>query len=129
MELVLFEKLPNIKLSRSVFRITTFFFQFESTYSSSNTLLQYTLDLEENVQSLYTQLVRDTNQKAYDAPKRNLTYTSLLTSFSNSPALLNPLDLMSLFTKLETKLVSHPRLTLPAWHGENIWHMYKIMKL
>ena len=46
-----------------------------------------------------------------------------------TPAPLNPLDLMSLLTKLETKLVSHPRLTLPTWHNENIWYMYKFMKL
>ena len=29
-------------------------------------------------------------------------------------------DLPPLLIKLETKLVSHPRLALPAWHGENI---------
>ena len=36
---------------------------------------------------------------------------------------------MSLLTKLETKLVSHPRLTLPTWHAENIWYLYKFIKL
>ena len=35
---------------------------------------------------------------------------------------------MYLHTKLETKLVSHLRLTLSAWHGENIWYMYNFMK-
>ena len=44
------------------------------------------------------------------------------------PTLLNPLDLNSLLTKLETQLVSHPRLTLCQWNGENIWYMYKFMK-
>ena len=43
--------------------------------------------------------------------------------------LLNPLDLTSLLIKLETKLVSYPRLALHAWHSENIWYMYKFMKL
>ena len=46
-----------------------------------------------------------------------------------TPALLNPLALISLFIKLETKLISHPRLTLPAWHSGNIWCMYKFIKL
>ena len=45
------------------------------------------------------------------------------------PAPVKPLDLTSLLIKLETKYISHLRLTLPAWHGENIWHMYKFMKL
>ena len=46
-----------------------------------------------------------------------------------TPALLSPLDLTSLLIKLETRLVSQPRLALPAWHGENGWYMYKFMKL
>ena len=83
MELVLFEKLPNIKLSRSVFRVTIFF-QFDSTKSSLNILLQYAQDLEENIQTLYTKLVTDNNdQKTYDALQWNLSYASLLTSCSN----------------------------------------------
>ena len=40
-----------------------------------------------------------------------------------TPALLSPHDLTSLLIKLEYKLVSHPRLALPSWHGENIWYM------
>ena len=43
--------------------------------------------------------------------------------------LLNPLDLKSLLTKLEPQLVLHPRLAPPLWNGENIWYMYKFMKL
>ena len=54
----------------------------------------------------------------------------LVISFQKlTPALLNPLDLISLLIKLEAKLVSHPRLALPEWNGENIWYMYKLMKL
>ena len=34
--------------------------------------------------------------------------------------LLNPLDLKSLPTKLETELVLYPRFALPQWNGENI---------
>ena len=65
-EWVLFEKLHNIKLSRSVFRVTTFF-QFNSTKSSLNLLLQYAQDLEEDIKTLYTELVTDNhNQKTYD---------------------------------------------------------------
>ena len=73
--------MPNIKLSRSVFSITTFF-QFYSTKSSLNILLQYTQDPEENIQTLYSKLVTDNYyQKTYDAPQWNLSYASLLTSF------------------------------------------------
>ena len=50
MELVVFEKLPNIKLSRSVSRVTTFF-QFDSTKSLLNTLLECTQDLDENIKT------------------------------------------------------------------------------
>ena len=78
MEPVLFKK----KLFISVFRVTIFF-QFGSTKSSLNILLQYTQNLEENIQTLYTKLVTNyDNQKTYKAPQRNLTYVSLLTSFS-----------------------------------------------
>ena len=53
----------------------------------------------------------------------------VIDSLKLTPALLNSLDLKSILIKLETKLVSHPRLPLPAWHNENIWYMYKLMKL
>ena len=43
MEPLLFEKLHNIKLSHSIFRVITFF-QFDSTKSALNTLLEYTQD-------------------------------------------------------------------------------------
>ena len=83
MELVLFEKLPNIKLSRSVFRVTTFL-QFDSTKFSLNLLLQYTQDLEENIKTLFTKLVTDNHcQKTYDTGQQNVIYASLLTSCSN----------------------------------------------
>ena len=45
-----------------------------------------------------------------------------------TPALLNPLDLISLLIKLETQMVSHPRLVLPQWNSEKNWYMYKFMK-
>ena len=54
---------------------------------------------------------------------------SIKSSQKHIPALLNPLDLISLLIKLETQLVSHPRLVLPEWNGENKWYMYKFMKL
>ena len=53
----------------------------------------------------------------------------VISSQKLTPALLNPLDFMSLLIELETKLVSHHRLTLPAWHGENMWYMYIFMRL
>ena len=82
MELVLLEKLPDNEVSRSIFRVTIFF-QFSSTKSSLNILLQYVQGLEENIQTLYTRLVtNNNNQEAYKAPQRNLAYASLLTSCS-----------------------------------------------
>ena len=51
-----FENLPNNKLSRSVFRATTFF-QYSSMKSSLNILLQHAQNLEENIQTLYTKLI------------------------------------------------------------------------
>ena len=52
----------------------------------------------------------------------------IISSQKLEPELLNPSDLNSLLTKLETQLVSHPRLALPQCKGENIWYMYKFMK-
>ena len=70
--------------SRSVFRVTTFFFQFDSTRSSLNLLLQYTQDLAENIKTLYTKLVTDNhNQKTYATPLKSPTYASPLTSCFN----------------------------------------------
>ena len=51
MDAVLFEKLHNIKLSLSIFRVTTFF-QFDSTKNALNTLLEYTQDLNENLKNI-----------------------------------------------------------------------------
>ena len=54
---------------------------------------------------------------------------SIISSQKLKLELLNHLDLKSLLTKLETLLVSHSRLALPQWNVENIWYMYKFMKL
>ena len=58
-----------------------------------------------------------------------LDQVSIISSQKLQPVLLNPLDLKSLLTKLETWLVSLPRLALPQWNGKNIRFMYKFMKL
>ena len=58
-----------------------------------------------------------------------LDQVSIISSQKLKPVLLYPLDLKSLLTKLETQLVSHPRLALPQWNCANIWYMYKFMKL
>ena len=55
MEPVLFEKLHDIKLSCSVFRVTISF-QFDSTKSAPNTLLKYIQDLDENLKTLYSKI-------------------------------------------------------------------------
>ena len=46
-----------------------------------------------------------------------------------TPALLNPLDLISLLITLETQQVSYPTLALPQWNGENIWYGCTFRKL
>ena len=56
LEPVLFEKLHNIKLSHSVFRVTTFF-QFALTYDTLQILFQYIHDFKENLAVLCSKLV------------------------------------------------------------------------
>ena len=58
-----------------------------------------------------------------------LNPVSVTSSQKLTPTLLHPLDLISLQNKLEAQLLSHPRLALPEWNSENIWYMYKFMKL
>ena len=52
----LFEKLHNIKLSHSLFRVTTFF-QFKSTKAEIEMLLQYVHNFDENLKTLYSKSV------------------------------------------------------------------------
>ena len=52
-----------------------------------------------------------------------LNQVLVISSQKHIPTLLNPLDLISLLIKLGTQLVSHPRLALPEWNGENIWYI------
>ena len=79
LEPVLFEKLHNIKLSHSVFRVTTFL-QFESTKAVLEILLQYAHDFEENLKILYSKLVTNNSfdHISYDARQHVLTYLTLL---------------------------------------------------
>ena len=90
MEPVLFEKLHNIKLSTSVFRVTTFF-QFDSTKSSLNILLNYTQDLEENLKKLYSKLITYNNydHKSDNTNNNNkaVLYSDLLTGYTLSKPL------------------------------------------
>ena len=67
MEPILFKKLHNIKLSHSVFRVTTFS-QFDSTKNALNTLLAYADELDANLKALYSELVNNNNHdhKSYD---------------------------------------------------------------
>ena len=58
-----------------------------------------------------------------------LNQASVISSQKLKPDLLNPLDFISLLLKLETQLVSHPRLPSPQWNGEKTWYMYNFMKL
>ena len=58
-----------------------------------------------------------------------LNQISIINSQKLTPALLNPLDLISLMIKMETQLMLHLRLALPKWNGENLWYMYKFMTL
>ena len=79
MEPVLFEKLHNIKLSCSVFRITTFF-QCNITKAALNILLQYAHNFDKNQKGLYSVLVTNNNfdHKSYDARQYILSYSALL---------------------------------------------------
>ena len=58
-----------------------------------------------------------------------LSILSVISYQKLTPTLLNPLGLTSLLIKLETQLVSHSRLALPQWNGENTWYMCKFIKL
>ena len=58
-----------------------------------------------------------------------LDHVLVISSQKLKPTLLNPSDFKLLLTKLKSQLVLHPQLALPQWKGENIWYMYKLMKL
>ena len=79
LEPVLFEKLHNIKLSHSMFRVTNFF-KFESTKAALEILLQYEYNFEENLKALYSKLVtnNEIDHKSYDVRQCVLTYSALL---------------------------------------------------
>ena len=79
LEPVLFEKVHNIKLSHSVFRVATFF-QFTSTKTALHILLQYTHDFKDNLTILYSKFVNnnDLDHKFYGVRQCVLTYSALL---------------------------------------------------
>ena len=87
LEPVLFEKLHNIKLSHSVFRVITFF-QFKSTKAALEILLHYTHDFDENLKTLYSKLVtnNDCNHKSYDVRQNLIRYLALLKSCTDELA-------------------------------------------
>ena len=64
---VLFERLHNIKLSHSVFRVITFF-QFDSTTNTLNSLLACAKELDSNLKTLWSELVNNDNHdhNSYD---------------------------------------------------------------
>ena len=84
LEPVLFEKLNNIKLSRLIFRVTTFF-QFNSTKAALSILFHYAHDFNENLKTLYSKLVtnNDFDHKTYDVNQHILTYLDLLKLYSD----------------------------------------------
>ena len=78
MEPVLLGKLHNIKLSCSVFRVTTF--QFNSKKVALSILFQYTHNFNENLQTLYSKSVTN---NVFDSKSQNqrqciLSYLALL---------------------------------------------------
>ena len=79
LEPVLFEKVHNIKLSQSVFKVTVFF-RCSSTKAALNILLNYMHDFNQNLKTLYSKLVtnNDFDQKSYDVRQCILTYSDLL---------------------------------------------------
>ena len=84
MEPLLFKTVHNIKLSCSVFRVTTFlpvwFHQ-----NAWNTLPIYGQELDANVKTLYSKLVNNNNNdhKSYDANQWNSSPSALLTTCSD----------------------------------------------
>ena len=103
----LFWKLCNIKLSHSVFRVTTFF-QFPSTKTALQILLQYMHDFKENLIILYSKLVtiNDLDNKSYDVRQHVLTYSALLKLCTHELK-----DCKSQITQLTTQ-VNHTFATL-----------------
>ena len=79
LEPILSEKLHNIRLSCSVFRVITFF-QFKSTKAALEILLQYVHDFEKKLKTLHSKLVTSNNHdhKSYDVRQCVLTYSVLL---------------------------------------------------
>ena len=79
MEPVLFEKLPNIKLSWSVFRVSTFY-QFDLTKAALSILLHNMHDFDEHLKTLYSKLVTNNtfDHKSYDVRQHILSYSALL---------------------------------------------------
>ena len=79
LEPVLFEKLCNIKLSCSVFRVTTLF-QFKSTKSALEVLLHYLHVLKENLKFMCSKLVTNNklDHKSYDVRQCVLMYSAPL---------------------------------------------------
>ena len=66
----------RVKLSHSVFRVTTFS-QFASTKTALQILLQYAWDFENNLTTLYVQLIIDNDHKSYDVRPQDLTSSAL----------------------------------------------------
>ena len=81
MEPVLFEKFHNIKLSKSVFRITTFF-KINSMKVAPSILLQYTHNFDENLKTLYSKLVTNNvfDHKSQNERQHILSSLALLNS-------------------------------------------------
>ena len=77
LEPVLFEKLHNIKLSHSVFKVTTFF-QFKSTKAALEILLQHMHDFKENLKTLYLVTNNKLDHKSYDVRQHVLACLALL---------------------------------------------------
>ena len=79
MEAVLFEKLHNIKLSHSLFRITTFF-QFDSSKITLSILLQNGHDFDKYLKTLYSKLVINNifHSKSHNERQCILSYSALL---------------------------------------------------
>ena len=81
MEPVLFEKLHDIKLSCSAFRVTTFF-QFDSTKVALSIHLQYAHNFNENLETLYSKIVINNvfDPRSHKERQHILFYLALLDS-------------------------------------------------
>ena len=121
LEPVQVEKLHNIKLSHSVFRVTSFL-QFKSTKAALEILLQYMHDFNENLKALYSKLVSNNEfaHKSYDVKQCVLKDLALL-KLCTDELVVCKLQIMQLATQINNIFVTLDQ-TGPKYTKRGIIH-------